>query len=336
MSASIAKLGLGGAPLGNMFAAVDEPTADATMQAAWDSGARHFDTAPVYGGTLGEHRFGRFLRQMPRDGFVISTKVGRMMKPGRETVTAAREVFGPSSDEAGLFKRGLDFHVHVDYGYDAAMRSFEESLQRLGLDRIDIVYVHDLGADHLGPAWEDHFAIARDGAFRALRSLRDQGVIRAWGMGNNVIQPCLRAIAQSDPDIIHISGRYTLLDRSAQDQLLPLCLERGVDVVLGGCYNSGLLAGGPHYDYRLADAAMIAQRNSIAAICGRHGVSLKAAALQFCARHPAVIAIVPGAKNPVKAAENGQLLTTPIPGALWDDIFAHPVHRPAGGAIALS
>lgn len=311
------KLGLGGAPLGNMFAAIDEATADATMQAAWDSGARHFDTAPVYGGTLGEHRVGRFLRQMPRDAFVISTKVGRMMKPGREITTGPRAVFGPSSDEAGLFRPGLNFRVHVDYGYDAAMRSFEDSLQRLGLDRIDIVYVHDLGADHLGPAWEDHFAIARDGAFRALRSLREQGVIQAWGMGNNVIEPCLRALEQSDPDLIHISGRYTLLDRSAEAALLPLCLERGVQVVLGGCYNSGLLAGGPHYDYRPATPDAIAQRDRLDAVCRRFSVPLKAAALQFCARHPAVMAVVPGAKQAANATQNGALLAMPLPDGLW-------------------
>ncbi|WP_220446049.1 aldo/keto reductase [Novosphingobium umbonatum] len=290
----IDKLGFGGAPLGNMFAPIDEATADATMQAAWDSGARHFDTAPVYGGTLGEHRFGRFLRQMPREDFVISTKVGRLMCPGREKSAAPKIIHGPSSDEAGLFKGGLPFHAHVDYGYDAAMRSFEDSLQRLGLDRIDIVYVHDLGGDHLGPAWEEHWPIALNGAFRALRALRDQGVIRAWGMGNNVIEPCLRALEQADPEIIHISGRYTLLDRSAED-LLAQCLRLGVPVVLGGCYNSGILADGPHDDYRPASAQRIEQRNRLAQVCARYEISLKAAALQFCARHPAVEAIVPGA-----------------------------------------
>lgn len=313
----IGKLGFGGAPLGNMFAAVDEATADATMLAAWESGARHFDTAPVYGATLGEHRFGRFLRQMPRDAFVISTKVGRMMLPGRDRDTRPKAVHGPSSDEASLFKRGLPFRVHVDYGYDAAMRSFEDSLQRMGLERIDIVYVHDLGADHLGPEWEDHWPIARNGAFRALRSLRDQRVIRAWGMGNNVIEPCLRALEQADLDIIHISGRYTLLDQSAGEALLPLCQARGVQVVLGGCYNSGILAGGPFDDYRLAGAERLARRDALERICAGHGVSLKAAALQFCARHPAVTAIVPGAKCPRKVRENALVLTMPVPEELW-------------------
>ncbi|AXU19192.1 D-threo-aldose 1-dehydrogenase [Novosphingobium sp. THN1] len=315
----IKKLGFGGAPLGNMFAPIDEATADATMQAAWHSGARHFDTAPVYGGTLGEHRFGRFLRQMPRDDFVISTKVGRLMCPGREKSAAPKIIHGPSSDEAGLFKGGLPFHAHVDYGYDAAMRSFEDSLQRLGLDRIDIVYVHDLGADHLGPEWEEHWPIAMNGAFRALRTLRDQGVIRAWGMGNNVIEPCLRALEQADPDIIHISGRYTLLDRSAED-LLAQCLRRGVPVVLGGCYNSGILADGPYDDYRPASAQRIAQRDRLAQVCARYGVSLKATALQFCARHLAVQAIVPGAKSPLKVRENALMLQDPIPPDLWTEI----------------
>lgn len=316
----IEKLGLGGAPLGNMFATVDEATADATMLAAWESGARHFDTAPVYGGTLGEHRFGRFLRQMPRDAFVISTKVGRMMLPGREQQATPKTIHGPSSDEAGLFKGGLPFHVRVDYGYDAAMRSFEDSLQRLGLDRIDIVYVHDLGADHLGPEWEDHWPVALNGAFRALRSLRDQGVITAWGMGNNVLEPCLRALEQADPDIIHISGRFTLLDQSAGEILLPLCQERGVQVVLGGCYNSGILAGGPFDDYRPASVERMARRDALEKLSARYGVSLKAVALQFCAKHPVVTAIVPGAKFPQKARENALMLNAAIPREMWQDL----------------
>jgi len=197
------------------------------------------------------------------------------------------------------------------------MRSFEDSLQRLGLDRIDIVYVHDLGADHLGPEWEEHWPVVLNGAFRALRSLRDQGVIAAWGMGNNVIEPCLRALEQADPDIIHISGRYTLLDQSAGETLLPLCQARGVKVVLGGCYNSGILAGGPFDDYRPASVERMARRDALERLCARYGVSLKAAALQFCAKHPAVTAILPGAKSLQKARENAVMLKTAVPSDLW-------------------
>ncbi|CAA2155370.1 Pyridoxal 4-dehydrogenase [Methylobacterium brachiatum] len=320
-------LGFGGAPLGNMYDAVDEDTAEAALVAAWESGVRHFDTAPVYGTGLGEHRFGKVLRRYPRESFVLATKVGRLMRAGRNRTGKRMSLQGPSSGEAAIFKGGLPFEVEVDYGYDAALRSIEDSLQRLGMSRIDIVYVHDLGADHLGAAWEEQFEVAMTGSFRALSELRDQGVIGAWGLGNNVVEPCIRALERSDPDVIQVSGRYSLLDQVALDRLFPLSAERGVPVVVGGPYNSGLLAGGPHYDYHLASPDMVARRDRIAEVCSRHGVDVRSAALQFCATHPVVVSIIPGSKSPGKVWQNAALMTTKVPTEVWQALRANGVIR---------
>ena len=201
-------LGFGGAPLGNMFDVVDEETAEAALVAAWDSGVRYFDTAPHYGSGLSEHRFGTVLRRYPREAFVLSTKVGRLLRPD------------PSRPENPPFVEGLPFRVEPDYSYDATMRSIEDSYQRLGLAQIDIAFVHDLAADHLGDAWEDEFDVARTGAFRALTELREQGAIKGWGLGVNLTEPCIRALEQADPDLFLLAGRYSLLNQPALERLL--------------------------------------------------------------------------------------------------------------------
>jgi D-threo-aldose 1-dehydrogenase len=301
-------LGFGGAPLGNMFDVVDEDTAEAALVAAWNSGVRYFDTAPHYGSGLSEHRFGRVLRRYPRDQFVLSTKVGRLLRAD------------PAAPENPPFVQGLPFRAHIDYSYDATMRSIEDSCQRLGLAQVDIAFVHDLAADHLGAAWEQQFEVARTGAFRALTQLRDQGVIKGWGLGVNRTEPCIRALEQADPDVFLLAGRYSLLNQPALERLFPLCAERGVHVVVGGPYNSGLLAGGRNFEYRAAPPEMVAKRDRIAAICARHGVDIRAAALQFCAAHPVVAAIIPGAKHASKVQENARLMTMPVPAALWDEL----------------
>ncbi|GAA0448184.1 MULTISPECIES: aldo/keto reductase [Sphingomonas] len=301
-------LGFGGAPLGNMFDVVDEATAEAALVAAWDSGVRYFDTAPHYGSGLSEHRFGAVLRRYPREQFVLSTKVGRLLRPD------------VSRPENPPFKEGLPFRVDVDYTYDGIMRSIEDSYQRLGFAQIDIAFVHDLAADHLGEAWEEQFEIARTGAFRALDELRDQGVIKGWGLGVNRTEPCVRAIEQADPDVFLLAGRYSLLNQPALDRLFPLCAERGVHVVVGGPYNSGLLAGGRNFEYQEAPADMIAKRDRIAAICERHGADIRSAALQFCAAHPVVAAIIPGAKRPDKVRENARLMAATVPVAVWEEL----------------
>jgi len=289
-----------------MFAAVDEATAEATLCAAWDSGIRYFDTAPHYGAGLSEHRFGAMLRQRPRDAFVLSTKVGRVLTPD-PTVLA-----GPPP-----FDAGLPFRARYDYSEDGVMRSIEDSLQRMGLARVDIVYIHDIAEDAHGPGWREPFAAAMKGAGQALIRLREQGVIRAWGLGVNRIEACDAALEQSDPDVFLLAGRYSLLDFSALHTLFPRCMTRGVRVVVGGPFNSGLLAGGAHFDYVPASAALLAKRARLQALCDQHGVDIRAAALQFCAAHPVVCAVIPGAKSPGKVVQNATLMRDPIPAAFW-------------------
>jgi D-threo-aldose 1-dehydrogenase len=301
-------LGFGGAPLGNMFDVVDEGTAEATLVAAWDSGVRYYDTAPHYGSGLSEHRFGAILRRYPREEFVLSTKVGRLLRPD------------PSRPENAPFKQGLPFRVEVDYSYDATMRSMEDSYQRLGLAQIEVAFVHDLAADHLGDAWEEQFEVARAGAFRALTELRDQRVIKGWGLGVNLTEPCIRALEQADPDVFLLAGRYSLLNQPALDRLFPTCADRGVHVVVGGPYNSGLLAGGRNFEYQKAPPEMVDKRDRIAAICDRHGTDIRSAALQFCAAHPVVAAVIPGAKRPDKVEENARLMAATVPAVVWEEL----------------
>jgi D-threo-aldose 1-dehydrogenase len=301
-------LGFGGAPLGNMFDVVDEDTAEAALTAAWDSGVRYFDTAPHYGSGLSEHRFGSVLRRYPREAFVLSTKVGRLLRPD------------PSRPENAPFVDSLPFRVESDYSYDATMRSVEDSLQRLGLAQIDIAFVHDLAADHLGDAWEEQFEVARTGAFRALTALRDQGVIKGWGLGVNLTEPCIRAMEQADPDVFLLAGRYSLLNQPALDRMFPMCAERGVHVVVGGPYNSGLLAGGRTFEYQVAPPEMTAKRDRIAAICAAHGADIRATALQLCAAHPVVAAIIPGAKRREKVIENARLMVATVAPAVWEEL----------------
>ena len=298
-------LGFGGAPLGNMFNAVDEATAEATLQAAWDSGIRHFDTAPHYGAGLSEHRFGHVLRQRPRDAFVLSTKVGRLQVPDRNAPRSAQ------------FIDALPFRPVYDYSADGTRRSVEDSLQRLGLSHIDIAYIHDIAEDAHGPAWEGLFDQAMDGAARALTRMREEGVIRAWGLGVNLAEPCLRALDRADPDVFLLAGRYSLIDHAALDALFPACAARGVHVVVGGPFNSGLLAGGTTFNYAEAAPAEVAARDRVAAVCARHGVDIRAAALQFCAAHPVVASVIPGAKGAARVRENAALMRAPIPAGFW-------------------
>jgi D-threo-aldose 1-dehydrogenase len=293
-----------------MFAPVDEATARGALDAAWDGGIRYFDTAPHYGSGLSEHRFGEALRHRPRDEFVLSTKVGRLLRPD------ARRPENPPFVEA------LPFRVDVDYSYDATMRSIEDSLQRLGLDRIEIAFIHDVAEDHLGPNWTGVFDKAMEGGAKALIRLREEGVIKAWGLGVNRTEACARALRMSDPDVFLLAGRYSLLDTSALDGLFPDCAARGVHVVVGGPYNSGLLAGGKTYDYTEAPADKIAARDRIMAICERFGIDIRAAALQFCAAHPVVAAVIPGAKHADRVRQNLDLMHQEIPAGFWNALKA--------------
>lgn len=313
-------LGMGGAPLGNLFDRIPETEAAATVAAAWDAGIRHYDTAPHYGAGLSEHRMGALLRQKPRDAFALSTKIGRILE-------AANDV--PERDEG--FVGALPFRRRIDYSAAGTHRSIEDSLQRMGLARIDIVYIHDVSEDWHGPAWTYRFREAMQGAAKALTELRQAGVIRAWGLGVNRVEPCLAAMEAADPDVFLVAGRYTLLDHTALDGLFPACAKRGVRVVLGGPYNSGLLAGGTTFNYETAPPELAARTHAMREVCTRHGVDLKAAALQFCAAHPVVAAAIPGARNPAEMRENAAMMAAPIPGALWGDLKQQgliPGHAP--------
>jgi D-threo-aldose 1-dehydrogenase len=304
-------LGFGGAPLGNMFGAVSESVAAAALDAARQCGIRYFDTAPHYGAGLSEHRFGEMLRQHPRDEFVISSKVGRLLIPDPSVVS------GPPP-----FDAGLPFRAEYDYSAVGTRRSIEDSLQRLGLARLDIVYVHDIAEDAHGPNWLVPFREAMQGSGQALIRMREEGMIRAWGLGVNRVEACTAALEQSDPDLFLIAGRYSLLDQSALVSLFPACAARGVKVVVGGPFNSGLLAGGAHYDYVGPPADRLAARDRIAVICSRHGVDIRAAALQFCAAHPVVCAVIPGSKDPRKVRENAALMCAPIRPEFWRELRA--------------
>ena len=316
-------LGLGGAPLGNLFAPVAEADAEAAIEAAWDAGIRFYDTAPFYGFGLSEHRFGRVLRRKPRAEFALCTKVGRLLDPD-----------DAAPREQGVFVGGLSFRARFDYSADATLRSIEHSLMRLGLARIDVALIHDAAEDPHGPAWRDRFAEAMAGAAPALTRLREQGVIRAWGFGVNNVEPCLLALEQADPDLFLIAGRYTLLDQGALEGLLPACAARGASLIVGGPYNSGLLAGGGTFNYAPAPPDLVARRDRIAALCAAHGVAVKAAALQFCAAPAEVACVIPGGRTAAEVAENARLIAQPIPTALWAELRAQgliPASAPVPG-----
>ena len=302
-------LGMGGAPLGNLFARIPDDVAAATVAAGWDAGVRHFDTAPHYGAGLSELRMGAVLRGQDRDSFVLSTKVGRLLEPVREVPDPNEGFFG-----------ALPFRRRFDYSAGGAARSIEDSLQRLGLSRIDIVYIHDVSEDWHGAAWSARFAEAMRGAAQVLTDMRRRREIAGWGLGANLVEPCLAALEQATPDIFLVAGRYTLLDHTALERLFPACARRGAKVVLGGPYNSGLLAGGTTFNYEAAAPEMVARARAIREVCARHGVDIKAAALQFCAAHPVVAAVIPGARTAAEVRENASMMSAIIPGALWGDL----------------
>jgi D-threo-aldose 1-dehydrogenase len=302
---AVTPLGLGCAPLGNLFSAVSEEDAAATIDAAWDAGVRLFDTAPLYGNGLSERRLGATLATRPRDEYVLSTKVGRLLR---------EPLAGAALDT--IFADAPQLDPVFAYSRDAVLRSIDESLVRLGLDRIDIVHVHDP---------DDHEDEALAGAFPTLIELRDQGVIGAVGCGMNQWQMLDRFVDRVDLDCVLLAGRYSLLDRSGAEVLLPHCAERGVGVVLGGVFNSGLLADPHHnttYDYASAPDALVARAQAMARACSEHGVSLTAAALQFALRHPAVSAVVVGARSADEISADVAAAAAPIPDDLWDTLAA--------------
>ncbi|ETK39643.1 MAG: D-threo-aldose 1-dehydrogenase [Pseudomonadales bacterium RIFCSPLOWO2_12_60_38] len=307
-------LGFGTAPLGNMFRAIPEEEAQATVEAAWSHGVRYFDTAPFYGSGLSEIRLGQALSNYHRDDYVLSTKVGRVILD--EVEETARDL----GEKSGVFEHGRPNKIINDYSADATLRSIEDSLTRLQTDRLDIVWVHDIAQDFYGDQWLEYFNQARTGAFKVLTRLREQGVIKAWGLGVNRVEPCELTLdlAEAQPDGFLLAGRYTLLDHDrALQRLMDAAHAQQVEIVVGGPYSSGILAGGAHFEYQQAGPAIIAKVEQIKAIAQAFGVSIKAAALQFSLAHPAVAAVIPGASRPGRIAEDVAALSEQIPAAFW-------------------
>ena len=307
-------LGFGTAPLGNMFRAIPEDEAQATVEAAWNHGVRYFDTAPFYGSGLSEIRLGQALSNYNRDDYVLSTKVGRVILD--EVEAGSRDL----GEKSGVFEHGRPNKMRNDYSADATLRSIEDSLERLQTDRLDIVWVHDIAQDFYGDQWLEYFNQARTGAFKVLTRLREEGVIKAWGLGVNRVEPCELTLdlTEVQPDGFLLAGRYTLLDHErALQRLMDAALAQHVEIVVGGPYSSGILAGGAHFEYQPASPAIISQVERIKAIAQAFGVSVKAAALQFSLAHPAVAAVIPGASRPGRIAEDVAALSEKIPVAFW-------------------
>lgn len=312
----ISRIGFGGAPIGDLRRAPDDAETRALLQSIWDAGIRYFDTAPFYGSGLSERRLGDFLRDKPRDEYVLSTKVGRLLVPDRAW---AMQKHGTA--------RALPFRPEFDFTYDGVMRSFETSLQRLGLERIDIVLLHDIGAFSQG---ERHAETMRQalagGGIRALTELRDAGTVRAIGAGVNEGPIISELMDHARFDVFLLANRYTLLDQAVLETLFPRILREGVAIVAGAPLNSGILATGPIpnavYDYVQASDAMIEKTRRIKELTDRHGTTLIRAALNFPLGHPAITAIIPGFSTPAEFADNLAGYRKAIPEALWSDLRA--------------
>jgi D-threo-aldose 1-dehydrogenase len=301
-----------------MYRDIPEEEALATVKAAWDQGVRYFDTAPLYGAGLSEIRLGKALAGYRRDEYVLSTKVGRVVLDEIEDASA-RDL----GEKGGVFEFGLPNKIVNDYSTDATLRSVEDSLKRLGTDRLDIVWVHDVAQDFYGDEWLAVFESARTGAFRALTRLRDEGVIKAWGLGVNRVEPCelLLDLSESKPDGFLLAGRYSLLDHErALQRLMPAAAAQNVEIVAGGPYSSGVLAGGANFEYQKASPEILAKVERIKAVAARHNVSVKAAALQFVLANPVVAAVIPGASKPARIAEDHAAVKEVIPTDFWREL----------------
>ena len=313
----ITRLGFGAAPIAGLFAAVDDDQAARTIGRAWELGIRYFDVAPLYGYGTGERRLGSVLRRFPRDSYVVSTKVGRLVREADRVPPGAdrdRQALGDRDDAFYADTGGR--RIVFDYTADGVRRSIDESLERLGTDRIDLALIHDP---------DDHWQVAIDEAYPALHRLREQGVVGAIGAGMNQSAMLARFAREAELDAFLVAGRYTLLDQEALPELLPLCLERGISVLIGGAMNSGVLADprpGATFDYGPASAGMVDRARRLAEICDRHGVPLRAAAMQFPLAHPAVAGLIAGVRRVEHLDEYPAFMRRLIPTALWDDLRA--------------
>ena len=306
----VTTLGLGTATMGGSRIPITQEQGQAIVSAAWDAGVRYVDTAPFYGVGAAEHRVGDALREKDRDAWVLSTKVGRLLRPKTDNAPSADGRLSP-----------MPFNVVYDYGYDGIMRSVEDSFQRLGLARIDILYVHDIGVYQHGPELNARYLQQlRDSGYKALEKLRSSGVVSAIGIGVNEKDVLIEALGFGDWDAFLLAGRYTLLEQAPLDDLIPMCQSRGTSLVIGGPLNSGILAGRETWNYDTAPPEIVDRVRRIGAVCRAHDVPLAAAALQFPLAHPVVAAVIPGPRNAAEFDENLPLLTMKIPPGLWSDL----------------
>jgi len=307
---ALSGLGLGCAQLGGLYQAMDDAEAQAIVDTAWELGIRYFDTAPYYGHTLSERRLGAALSGRDRGSYVLSTKVGRLMLPDAQVRPGENGWAEP-----------LPFRPHFDYTYDGVKRSHEESLRRLALDRVDILYVHDIGRVTHGTRqphyWEQ---LTQGGGFRALAQLREEGSVGAIGLGVNEWEIIAEAIDVADIDCALLAGRYTLLEQAARAALLDQCARRGIGIVIGGPFNSGVLAGNRKFNYDEAPADIVARVEAIEAVCRDYAAPIQAAALQFPMAHPAVVSCVAGAHSAAQLRQNAAWFGQPLPAGLWQEL----------------
>lgn len=310
----VSELGFGGTALGNLYQAMDSREALATVQAAYAGGIRYFDTAPLYGLGLSERRLGLALADLPEQQWLLSSKVGRLLQPAKGTETV----------EASVYQRPPPFISHYDYSYEGTWRSVEQSLQRLGVQQLDIIFIHDIDCWTHGDNQEEVYKNALDGVQRALVEMREQGLIKGFGLGVNEWQVCEQFLEDADPDCFLLAGRYTLLEQQSLQSFLPSCEQRDIGVIIGGPFNSGILATGvteqAFYNYAPAPQAIRQQVQAIETVCKDFGVSLAAAALRFPLGHAAVSCVIPGAASVQEVEQNLSLIQHEIPGELWSEL----------------
>jgi D-threo-aldose 1-dehydrogenase len=308
--------GLGGVSLGNEFNKHTDKDAEATLEAAWAVGVRYFDVAPWYGFGLAERRFGRFLHNQKREDYLLSSKVGKLFKASKNNRHA--DIY-PLSDSPN--------DIVFDYTSDGVRRSIEDSLQRLGVDSLDIAFVHDISPDfaYFPNGWEEQYEIARKGAFPALSKMRDEGIIRAWGIGVNTPLPILRAMEDADPDVCLCARQYSLIDHAnAVHELFPAVRKKNVSLVIGSSLNAGFISGSPRYNYGKENfkipPAVIEKRDKLRTVAARYGVDLRTAALQFSSAPDVAVALVVGARSPQQIEENWNSLQAKIPAEFWSEL----------------
>ncbi len=308
------RLALGTAALAGLYRPVSHSAVQDVLTSAWDNGIRYYDTAPHYGNGASEGLLGDFLRN--REGWVISTKVGRVLMPDSQP-----------PEVINGFHNAWPLKQHFDFTYDGIMRSVEDSFQRLGLNRIDILFVHDIGDPDAGTDTKHHRAQLLDSGVKALEELKSDGTVKAVGLGVNTVEICEELLGQFEMDLILLAGRYTLLDRSARVRLFPLLRQHNVRLVIGGVFNSGILATGPrpgaHFNYAPASPEILEKVANIEAVCAQHDTALPAAALQYPDQHPLVASTLIGTSKATSLKRNIAQFNAPVPAALWDDLITH-------------